>query len=49
MQTERWWMEVPSISNEKESLMISCTPEDYTKATEQEIPDRWWKTYQRIN
>ena len=49
LQTERWWMEVPSISNDNESLMISCTPEDYAKAGEQEIPDRWWKTYQRIN
>ena len=49
MQTERWWMEVPSISNKRNSLMISCTQEDYAKAAGQEIPDRWWKTYQRIN
>ena len=49
IQTERWWMEVPSISNDKDGLMISCTPEDYSRAAEQEIPDRWWKTYQRIN
>ena len=47
--TERWWIEVPSISADSDGLMISCTPEDYTRATEQEIPDRWWKTYQRIN
>ena len=49
IRTERWWMEVPTISNEKDSLVISCTPEDYARAAEQEIPDRWWKTYQRIN
>ena len=49
ISTERWWMEVPSISNESDSLIISCTPEDYVRATEQEIPERWWKTYQRIN
>jgi len=49
MQTERWWMEVPSISNNDDSLIISCTPDDYAKTAEQEIPDRWWKTYQRIN
>jgi len=48
-QTERWWMEVPSISSDSESLMISCTPDEYAMAAEQEIPDRWWKTYQRIN
>ena len=49
IKTERWWMKVPSITNDDDSLIISCTPEDYLKATEQEIPDRWWKTYQRIN
>ena len=49
MQTERWWMEVPSLSGETGSLIISCTQDDYVKAAEQEIPDRWWKTYQRIN
>lgn len=49
METERWWMEVPSISNKSEGVIISCTAEDYSKAAEQEIPDRWWKTYQRIN
>ena len=49
LRTERWWMEVPSISNNANNLIISCTPEDYARATEQEIPERWWKTYQRIN
>ena len=47
--TERWWMEVPSISNKENSLIISCTQEDYIRTAEQEIPDRWWKTYQRVN
>jgi len=49
METERWWMEVPSFSNNGEGIIISCTQDDYAKAAEQEIPDRWWKTYQRIN
>jgi len=49
MRTERWWMEVPSISGGNDDLMISCTLEDYARAAEQEIPDRWWKTYERIN
>ena len=48
MQTERWWMEVPSVADEQNNVIISCTQEDYVKAAEQEIPDRWWKTYQRI-
>ena len=49
LQTERWWMEVPSASDGREGVFISCTQEDYVNAAEQEIPDRWWKTYQRIN
>jgi len=49
LQTERWWMEVPSASDGCDGVIISCTQEDYIKAAEQEIPDRWWKTYQRIN
>jgi len=49
IRTERWWMEVPSASDEEDKLIISCTPEDYARAAEQEIPERWWKTYQRIN
>jgi arginase family enzyme len=49
IKTERWWMEVPSLNDARESKVISCTQEDYIKAAEQEIPDRWWKTYQRIN
>ena len=49
IRTERWWMEVPSIADKKNNLILSCTPEDYLRASEQEIPERWWKTYQRIN
>jgi len=49
IQTERWWMEVPSSSDDQSYVIISCTQEDYVKAAEQEIPDRWWKTYQRFN
>ncbi len=49
IKTERWWMEVPSLNNDRESEIISCTRDDYAKASEQEIPDRWWKMYQRIN
>ena len=49
IQTERWWMEVPSATDDQKNVIISCTQEDYVKAAEQEIPDRWWRTYQRIN
>ncbi|MDR0713811.1 MAG: arginase family protein [Bacteroidales bacterium] len=47
IKTERWWLEVPSADGNPE--YISCSPSDYAKATEQEIPDRWWKMYCKLN
>ncbi len=49
IKTERWWMEIPSLKGGTYNELISCTYNDYVKSSEQEIPDRWWKTYQRIN
>ena len=46
-QTDRWWIEIPSLK--KKSYLISCSYEDYLLAGNQEIPDRWWKAYQKIN
>ena len=49
-QTDRWWIEIPFIkNNNKPALLISCSYQDYLKAGKQEIPDRWWKAFQRIN
>jgi len=47
----RWWIEVTGGNkNEKKcNLFIACSYTDYQKACNQEIPDRWWKTYQKIN
>jgi formiminoglutamase len=46
--TNRWWMEIPRI-NSSDSVMIACSYEDYQQACNHEIPDLWWKSYQRIN
>ncbi len=51
-QTERWWCEIPiqKGSGKKPKYMIlSCSQEDYDRACSQEIPDRWWKAYKKIN
>ena len=49
-KTDRWWMEVPYIkSMNKMSIIISCSHEDYMLACNNEIPDRWWKVYQKIS
>ena len=50
--TDRWWMEIP-VSEEKRSkfrrhLMVPCSYHDYQTACNNEIPDRWWKAYQKL-
>jgi len=45
--TNRWWMEV-SFHKHNHQVLLSCSENDYDLACKQEIPDRWWRTYQRI-
>jgi hypothetical protein len=48
-KTERWWMEIPyPKSGFQKSLIISCSYSDYLKACGREVPDRWWKFFQKI-
>ncbi len=50
-KTERWWIEIPfftNINNKiKRSTLLPCTYEDYVGATNQEIPERWWKAQRK--
>jgi formiminoglutamase len=47
-ETSRWWIEVPS-TKYNSNVIMACTYDDYQKASNQELPDRWWRTYQKIN
>ncbi len=52
LKTDRWWMEVPyppdkNIRFERHTL-IPCSVKDYEMACKDEIPDRWWQTYQKL-
>jgi len=50
IQTNRWWIKTPSLKQQSGfPEFISCSYEDYQKASNQEIPDRWWKAYQKFN
>ncbi len=46
-KTERWWIELPFISNVNNKLkrrtLLPCTYGEYLGACNQEIPERWWK------
>jgi len=49
-KTDRWWMEVPYYNKKNtNSLVVSCNYEDYLTACNGELPDRWWKFYQKIS
>jgi hypothetical protein len=45
-------MEVPyppkKGSKYERHLMVPCNKEDYDFATKNEVPDLWWKTYQKL-
>ncbi len=50
--TNRWWMEVPYPSTGGNRYLrhhiVPCTYEDYQLSTNEEMPDRWWKTFQKL-
>jgi formiminoglutamase len=51
-KSDRWWMQVPyptgGSKNERFHL-VPCRLEDYQTAASGELPDLWWRTYQKLN
>ena len=51
-KSDRWWMDVPVPHQDKSnllpSLLVPCTYEEYVEASEGSLPDRWWRTYQKL-
>ena len=51
-KSDRWWMEVPYPSKRGQQyerhFMVPCNYSDYQKACSDEIPDRWWQTFQKL-
>lgn len=49
--TERWWIEIPYISNVnnklKRNTLLPCSHLDYLAACDQDIPERWWKAQRK--
>jgi arginase family enzyme len=46
--TGRWWMEIPEIKT-GDPVLVACSQEEYQQACNHEIPEMWWKAFQRIN
>ncbi|WP_299670341.1 formimidoylglutamase [uncultured Polaribacter sp.] len=46
----RWWLEINILSNNKykRHALIPCTYKDYTEATKQIIPEKWYKAMKKM-
>ena len=51
----RWLLDVPDPAmptkeknNLLPSLLVPCSYEEYIEASEGSLPDRWWRTYQKL-
>jgi len=50
-KSDRWWMQVPypnTKSVNERYHMVPCRYEDYQTAIGGELPDLWWRTYQKL-
>ncbi len=49
-KSDRWWMEITLPSNKiKNSTLVPCTYQDYLTANNQVFPERWLKTFRKLN
>lgn len=50
-KTERWWIEIPFLSNSNNKLkkvtLLPCTNDDYLEACRGNVPERWWKAQRK--
>jgi formiminoglutamase len=50
-KTNRWWLQIKSDfdnKNSQNSIVVSCTEQDYQDACKNEIPERWWVNFKKI-
>jgi arginase family enzyme len=51
-KSDRWWMQVPYPSGGSQNAryhLVPCRYDDYKMATTGEMPDLWWRTYQKLS
>lgn len=50
-KSDRWWMQVPypaGFSKNERHHLVPCRYEDYQTAHSGEMPDLWWRTFQKL-
>ncbi len=51
-RSDRWWMQVPypgGVSKNERYHLVPCRYEDYHTAVNGEMPDLWWRTFQKLS
>lgn len=52
-KSERWWMDIPYPAHNKikyeRHVLVPCSYEDYKTACNNEVPNRWWQTFQKLS
>jgi arginase family enzyme len=51
--SDRWWMDVPYRAEQEARFerhhLVPCSYSDYRAACREEVPDRWWRTFQKLS
>lgn len=51
--SDRWWMDVPYRAEQEARYerhhLVPCSVGDYQMACREEVPDRWWRTFQKLS
>jgi len=52
VKSDRWWMEVPYPPDKRlkfeRHYWVPCSYDEYQEACKDEMPDRWWQTFQKL-
>ena len=50
-KTDRWWIEIPFLTTSntklKKRTLLPCSYDEYLRACNQEMPERWWKAQRK--
>jgi arginase family enzyme len=50
--SDRWWMDIPYRAEQEARFerhhLVPCAYSDYQMACREEVPDRWWRTFQKL-
>jgi arginase family enzyme len=51
-KTGRWWIEVPFFhikTQQDKKYFLPCSQNDFNTACKDTVPERWWRTYHKLN